>query len=188
MRPPRPISILVLTSVLAGGRAEAADPRDAPPFAVQVGDRVSVALRGSDAERVVGEVTDVDGQGLIVRPRGRAAARELDWSSVSRVYVSLGRRSDPQGGALAGVVGLGLPLGYLAGKVCICEEGQSRGFSPGQAAYGFAAGAVVGGILGAALGSIKTERWMKARRTGPQVSLGLQPRADGAYARLAIRF
>jgi hypothetical protein len=187
MSHPRPISILVLASVLAGGRAAAADPQDAPPFALQVGDRVSVALRGSDAERVVGEVTDVDGQGLVVRPRGRAAARELEWSSVSRVYISLGRRPNPGGGALTGVVALGVPLAYVAGRASFMSEGP-RHFSWNQAGHGFAAGALVGGALGAALGSIKTERWMRARPTGPHVSLDLRPSADGGYARLAVRF
>jgi hypothetical protein len=60
---------------------------------------------------VVGEVEEVDQLGLVVKLNGHRGRRRLQWQSVSDLWISLGKHSDPKGGAVTGALAVGIPLG-----------------------------------------------------------------------------
>jgi hypothetical protein len=53
---------------------------------------------------------------------------------------------------------------------------------------GLAVGAFAGGLVGAALGSIKTEHWKRVAHPTPRLSIGVAPRRGGFGAELALQF
>ena len=98
-------------------------------------------------------------------------------SSITRLETSRGKRRETLQGLAGGVVGG--TLGSLFWKVdsTLCLEDDDYLCSRGEA---LAAGAIIGGLFGAALGAlIKTERW-------GAVSLNTAPRMSGRQLRSAV--
>jgi hypothetical protein len=117
--------------------------------------------------------------------------RRLEWTSVSEVWVSVGKTSDPEVVALTGALAGGIPLGLAGFLFAPCwDEGRGAGAEcrTTHAAGGFAIGAIVGGVVGIALGRVETERWKRVNRPGPRLSVGLAPRRGGFGAAVALRF
>jgi hypothetical protein len=188
------VALVAVASFLAGPLAAGAAhrDRDPPSTPVAVGDRVQVFLRDGRDGPVIGEVVELDQQGVVVRLEDHRD-RRMDWRSVSSVWISRGRRSDIKGGAVNGAVVGGVGLG-LAGTFlvpCIPLGHESRdggGCLLIYGARGFAIGALVGGLLGATIGEIETERWKRVKRPEPQISVGLTPQRGGFGAAVALQF
>jgi len=184
------VALVTIASFLGGPLAAGAADRDRDPPSppVAVGDRVRIFLRDALDGSVIGEVVEVDQRGVVVRLKDHRV-RSMDWQSVSSVWISLGRRSDTKGGAVNGAVAGGLALG-LAGAFLVPCVGDGAGSEclTTHGARGLAVGAIVGGLLGAEIGRIKTERWGRVRRPAPQVSVGLTPRRGGFGAAVALQF
>jgi hypothetical protein len=143
---------------------------------------------GAD-QTVTGEVVEIDEQGLVVRLEAGRARRRLEWKSVSDLWISLGKRSDPKGGAVTGALFVGIPLGLAGAFFLPCwDEGTGGECRAAHAAEGLVAGALVGGLVGAALGSIKSERWKRVERPAPQLSIAVLPKRGGFGVGFALRF
>jgi hypothetical protein len=159
------------------------------------GDRIRLKLKNQDVPPLVGDVVAVDELSITVQPNGREPRRRLSWTAVSNAQISLGKEHNPGGAAAVGGVLLGIPMSLAGGAVaqCLCFGDESCGarchFSVSGAALGLVVGAGVGGLIGSAVGSVtKTERWEKARRPQPNLSLGLAPTRGGTCAVLTVRF
>jgi len=186
------VALVALASFLAGPLAAGAADRDPPSPPVAVGDQVRVFLRDAPDGPVIGEVVEVDPRGVVLRLKDHRD-RRMDWRSVSSVWISLGRRSDIKGGAVNGAVVGGVGLGLAGAFLVPCipwghESREGGGCLLIYGARGFAVGALVGGLLGAAIGEIETERWKRVKRPAPQLSIGLTPRSGGFGAAVALRF
>jgi hypothetical protein len=139
------------------------------------GDRLRLKSTELGSESVVGEVLEVGDHSLLLRPRGQTDSVRIEWSSVSKVQLSAGRRSYGWLGAAVGLVG-GLVM-VSNHPPCRNEWCPQYGF-PGVAATTLA-GAVVGQL-------ITTERW--AGFPPAQIGVVALPRSGGMGAGLAVRF
>ena len=128
------------------------------------GERIRIADASGSGHRVVGSVvrSDADTIGLATESGSVVA---IPGQSLSHYEVSRGMRSGfGRGlglGALAGAIG-----GSLVGMAAASDDGfcnTACGLVGGAVLFG-AAGAVVGGIVGA---SSHYEKWEKVDRTGP---------------------
>jgi hypothetical protein len=194
MRIHRWAAFVTIASFLAGPLAAGAAhrDRDPPSSPVAVGDRVQVFLRDGREGPVIGAVVEVDQQGVVVRLEDHRD-RRMDWRSVSSVWISRGRRSDIKGGAVNGAVVGGVGLGLVGTFLVPCiplghESTDGGGCLLIYGARGFAVGALVGGLLGAAIGEIETERWKRVKRPAPQISVGLTPQRGGLGAAVTVQF
>jgi hypothetical protein len=183
------IALVTVASFLVAALVEGG--ADAIAIPIAVGDRVRVSSGRRPDAHVIGEVEEVDQRGLVVKLDGHGDRRRLQWQSVSDLWISLGKRSDPKGGAVTGALAVGIPLGLAGALFVPCwDEGMGTGGAcrTTHAVAGLAAGAFAGGLVGAALGSIKIERWKRVAHPPPQLSIDVAPRRSGLGAEVTLQF
>ena len=152
-------------------------------LAVQVGTRVRVTAPELDLERYDGTLVAVRGDTLTV------GTVHVPLTSVTRLDVHRGRTGNWRKGAKIGaLVGLptGLALGVLFQQWChsIGDVGDPCWvFVPASAvAVGLA-----GGLVGAAVGAFKRDRWEEVPLE--RLSVSLTPQRDGGFALgFSVRF
>jgi len=175
-----PFTALIACLLLAISREAAAQNKGLP----SPGERIRVTDASGAGHRIVGSVvrSDADTVG-IATDSGRVVA--IAGHSLSRYEVSRGMRSGfGRGlglGALVGAVG-----GSLIGMAAADNDGfcnSACGLVGGAVLFG-AAGAVVGGIVGA---SSHYEKWEKVDRTGPGLVVRPGP-AERVQVGLSLRW
>jgi hypothetical protein len=157
-----PITSLIVCLLVALPHAAAAQETGLP----SPGQRIRVADVSGSGHRVVGSVVRSDGDTIgIATDSGSVFA--IPGHSLSRYEVSRGMRSGfGRGlglGAMAGAIGGSLIGLAAANNDDFCNS--ACGLVGGAVLFG-AAGAVVGGIVGA---SSHYEKWEKVDRTGPRL-------------------
>lgn len=170
----------LLACLLAVPRVAAAQANGLP----SPGERIRVADTPGSGHRVVGSVVRSDADTIgIATESGSVVA--IPGRSLSRYEVSRGLRSGfGRGlglGALVGAVG-----GSLLGMAAVDDDGfcnTACGLVGGAVLFG-AAGAVVGGIVGA---SSHYEKWEKVERTGPGLVVRPGP-AERVEVGLSLRW
>ena len=175
--------------LLASAPAWAQDPVVAP------GTRVRITTRAH--ERLEGTVTEWRGDTLTLRPK-KGLLTEVPMSEVSDLSVVRGRRPNPLGGAVKGMVlgaGTGLViLGALCGEEDI-DPGAGEG-SPDACSWsdfgfllmGTGALTVAGGAVGLVVGTVVgTDAWRPVALPGARLSVRSLPRG-GVGVGFSVRF
>jgi hypothetical protein len=166
---------------------------------VYVGERVRLIPRYGDRDAIVGTVAAADGGGLTLQRKGDT---RWSWDAIDTLYVSTGKRTHTREGFVTGALAVGLPFAVLGGVVstiCIdfeADESVQRtnprdcGRVDGRAVFGgFMVGATFGGLIGAAIGSIPRESWLKVDGPrAPQLSLGVLLQRGGLGMNVGLRF
>ena len=194
--------LITLAALLVGAGSLAAQ-------AVQPGARVRISapemynnapVAGTGAWQV-GEVTAVDTGWVTVRLES-SQVKTFPFASIQQMEVSRGAMSNREG-SRRGIVA-GAAVGAVVGAVFIgvmkaaqgndCGNGQS-GCTPrtpfikpnaANLALTMGAGAVLGGGVGAALGSTSHERWVAVPLPGSRVSVGVSRESAGLALRLPL--
>ncbi len=142
---------LILMAIAGSAHAQTEDTQN-----VSVGDKVRVRARTLYSP-VVGAVTGLNTDTLHIRIRREAAALAIPLAEITRIEVSRGRRSNfLRGIALGGLVGAfaGASIGLATSQNSILSPTEQAG---ALGAIGAGAGALIGGIIGAASSG---DRWV----------------------------
>ena len=142
-------------------------------------------------ERHVGTFVAWKSDSLVMKSKGDILASPQD--SVTRLEVSLSRKSKAGGGALIGAAVLGIPgviAGLMISEICIgfgCTQ-QSLENRLGLAVLLGAVGAGTGALIGAVIGSaIRSDRWEGVPLDRLRVQVA--PQRDGRFGLgLSVRF
>ncbi len=150
---------------------------------VHVGDRVRLQAPRISSAQLVGEVTELERDTLVLLSEGGGSAIPVPISDLERIAVSQGTKSNVILGLL---VGAGVGFASAAGLAVWACGSDDDGCTSGQVVGGvLALGAIVGGV-GAGVGAlIKTERWRDASIPASPPPVGLGFGADGSV-RLAL--
>jgi hypothetical protein len=179
-RTTRSAAALLLCSTWAAAAASAQAESAAAP-----GDRVRV--RPKHGKRITGAIVSLDEYRLQLQPIDARESIALDWNDVRRVEVSRGRHGHARTGAIVGGLLVGVP-GALVGSLCNFY-GESSESCAGAIVYEGAVGALLGGAVGAGIGSaFRSERWDTVSRPRRQLSLAITPRRGGVAATVGVRF
>ena len=170
------VGVVVLTMVIAGGRAVGADTADIP-----TGGRVRVSSETLPSGAVVGTVTSVEVDAVVLTRRAGDPPVRIALDAGTKLELSVGRRSQWARGAL-----MGATIGAVPGLLLTFGDYSSdvHGDGPSPAAVA-AMGAVGGALVGAAVGwAIKRDEWREVRL--PTAGLGLLPWHGGVAAAASV--
>ena len=151
------------------------------------GQRIRVVSRELGGQTLTGRLLAIDDETLLLKVADRAEPIRLRRASIGQIEVSRGKRTGAGKGALIGGVALGIPgafVGWYGTESCV----EVLSCTPGHVYGGFASaaigGLVVGGAIGALIGSAFTsERWERV-----PISVAVAPQRRGARAALTLRF
>lgn len=180
-------STMALAFVLLAGAASTTAHAQSP---VSVGERVRVTTPAQQgAYRYVGSVSAATRDSLTVQTAD-AGARTVAVANITKLEVSQGRRGNGKRGMLYGSV-IGVGAGALLGAATY-KKPKCAGvayFCPAGSGIDVTAGALLGGVVGFAVGGIwgathPTERWTR-RSLG---TVGLAPVGHGVMFRISAAF
>lgn len=174
---------------------EKQDP--APParkfLGLSPGDKVRFAT-ADNRGTTLGNVVAADSDTLLLSLPGAEKPVRLSWASLRKLEVHRGRRSQAEKGAKIGALSLAIPVALLsvavegAKDIDCWSDCRSQSGLWLVAVTGGAAGATVGILTGALIGSaFKTDRWDKVGLPPIQVRLTPQ-RHGGIGVALSLRF
>ncbi|MEJ2320196.1 MAG: hypothetical protein P8Y10_08530 [Gemmatimonadales bacterium] len=174
--------LLGWTSVLTAGGVGRDAGRPDTTF-VHPGDRVRLQAPRISSGRLVGEVTELEGDTLVLLSEGGGSTIAIPTSDLERIAVSQGKKSNAILGLLVGAgVGVASAVGL---SIWVCNA-DDDGCTSGQVVGGALAVTFIGAGLGAGIGAlIKTERWREASIPPPPPPIGLGFGRDGSV-RLAF--
>ena len=169
-RAPRQTGVLraLLLVAICTAAAASADELAQPPLAI--GSRVRVSAPGITAAPVVGTVRALDAQSVTVEVKGQTAPLTLPRDRISKLDLSVGRRSRAMGALIGALVGAG--AGALIGKAS--HTNRPYDFSSADEAGGAIAGLLVGGTVGALIPP--GERWREV--SGSRYRVSFAPRLE----------
>ncbi len=150
---------------------------------VHRGDRVRLQAPRISSGQLVGEVTQLEGDTLVLLSEGGGSIIPIPTSDLEQIAVSQGRKSNAILGLL---VGAGVGIASAAGLAIWACNADDDGCTSGQVVGGVVALSAIGAGLGAGIGAlIKTERWREASipASPPPVGLGF---GDDGSVRLAF--
>lgn len=133
---------------------------------VVVGDRIRVVIAQPAGTPLVGTVSAVTADSLLLQVEGTAAPLAIEKSTIMKIDVSKGRHGHTGKGA-----GIGLGLGVLGGGIAgAIDEAHCNGICFLNTDASVEAGAIVFGALGAVAGALigtfaRSERWRPATLT-----------------------
>lgn len=133
---------------------------------IKEGDRIRLDVPSMQKRPIVGTIGEISDYGLVLH--GADSTYFIPHSSIHTLSVSTGKRRNIGKGAIIGLLGgasIGGIVGLMSYEECN-EEGLMACFlHPENEGQAFALGAIVGFIpgtlIGAAIGSAKTDRWEK---------------------------
>ena len=144
---------------------------------IKVGDRVRLDVPSMQKRPMVGTIGEINDYGVVLH--GADSTYFIPLSSVHDLSISTGKKRNIGKGAAIGLLG-GATIGGLIGLMSY-EECNDEGLlacflRPQNEGQAFALGAIVGFIpgtlIGAAIGSAKTDRW---ERVPTQMLLNMKP-------------
>ncbi len=171
------VLLLGCTSLLAAGDVGRDAGRPDTTF-VQRGDRVRLQAPRISSGQLVGEVTELEGDTLMLSSEGGGSTIAIPTADLERIAVSQGRKSNAILGLLVGAgVGIASAVGL---SIWVCNA-DDDGCTSGQVVGGGLALTAIGAGLGAGVGAlIKTERWREASIPASPPPIGLGCGADGS--------
>ncbi len=141
---------------------------------VKLGARVRLEAPQSSDSRLVGEVSGLPSDALVILPEDGGSVLTIPWSEIEEIEVYEGRRSNWLLGGAVGFVVFGA-AGAVIGAEVLYQLDPGAPSQSEAAAIAGAIGAVAGFGIGAGIGSLfKTERWTEAQLPElPPVALGI---------------
>ena len=138
--------------------------KEEPPAVVEEGSRVRVTLLAREAAPLIGSVLERPPGILLLAIGPDSSLRTIPYEDIEKLEVSQGMHSNTLKGAYTGALLLGitgLVLGLAAGSPNLSDD-PHEGSRSWSGVAGFAVGAVVGGGIGAIVGSLgHRERWKR---------------------------
>lgn len=151
---------------------------------VQTGDRVRLRAPQVGSSQLVGDVTQLTADTLVLSAEGGRSAIRIPTADLERISVSQGKKSNT---VLGMIIGAGVGLASAAGLAIWACNADDDGCTSGQVVGGALGLTAVTAGLGAGVGAlIKTERWRDATLPPPPPGIGLGVGPDGSV-RLTVR-
>lgn len=131
---------------------------------VKRGSWVRLEAPGFSALRLVGRVSDLDQDTLVLRLAGSRSALSIPLSDIENVKVRTGQRSN---WLLGGAVGF-VFFGALGAAIGAAEADRLPSFGEPSRSEAAAAGAIIGAVAGFGIGAVigsrfKSDRWVRAQ-------------------------
>ncbi len=150
---------------------------------VHRGDRVRLQAPRISSGQLVGAVTELEGDTLVLLSEGGGSTISIPTSALEQIAVSQGMKSN----AILGlIVGAGVGMASAAGLAIWACNADDDGCTSGQVVGAGLALTAIGAGLGGGIGAlIKTERWREASIPASPPPIGLGFGKDGSV-RLAF--